>query len=637
MTTILTPMPLKFIRQSGEPLDIDFIFLVEFDMRTYLTNPRRFAGMVVGCIETSAAYVLNATKDAWIRIASANKKVTTYNTDYLIQRSDIDSILIINVSGGDYSVNRKVTLPLNSNSNIEIGSEIEIAQKGEGFAVVIEGEAGVTILSNQGYTSILGNGGVVRAKKTNTNEWFLTGDLKEIPPPFQFSADLINVSASDVFSFDMSFNAPTNIMIDWNDGSTPISYVYSQNEVSNQTITNYSHTFSNSGSKLIKVFFSSPSILMNLQTSKSGNVELNTLSSLAAMNSLISLNQANCSLHSLNTLPDTLAELYIDNNTGFFNQSTNQLGITLPSQLQRLSCKYCDLTQIQSPLPNSLYYFEASYNNLTTPPVGSGIKEYYCQNNQLTTMPPITSVMEQINLSNNLITAFSSWPTTISANGLYVYLSSNQIPSIPAYPVGLNSYLDLTIDNNPTLTSLPPITSAMFSNLYANQCALTDSVISTLLDSGINVASLGRNWNFSNQNPSALTSNLTWARYKFLTSQRNWFISLDTISSRNFTVNNTSGQNVYLDAQAVNNGAGNVTLNAVNESDGSVRLYYDNQNAANTVTVRLYDSQGGTQIGADIVINDGSAGASATPDASKYFDIPNGSGTAVTYITLTAS
>lgn len=72
MPGILTPNPLKFVRQHDEPLDVDFVFATTADRVTYLTDARRYAGQIVADVQEEKAYMLNAAKNTWIEIGSGS-------------------------------------------------------------------------------------------------------------------------------------------------------------------------------------------------------------------------------------------------------------------------------------------------------------------------------------------------------------------------------------------------------------------------------------------------------------------------------------------------------------------------------------------------------------------------------------
>lgn len=66
--TVLLPFQIK--RQQAAPLDVDSVFQTEAALNSYLTNPRRYPLMVVGCVETQEIYKLNAAGDAWIALVA---------------------------------------------------------------------------------------------------------------------------------------------------------------------------------------------------------------------------------------------------------------------------------------------------------------------------------------------------------------------------------------------------------------------------------------------------------------------------------------------------------------------------------------------------------------------------------------
>lgn len=71
----LTLFPLQYKRQDAVPVDIDITFSSTAERNSYLTNARRYAGMLVVDTEEDKAYLLNSTRDAWIAVGSASLTV----------------------------------------------------------------------------------------------------------------------------------------------------------------------------------------------------------------------------------------------------------------------------------------------------------------------------------------------------------------------------------------------------------------------------------------------------------------------------------------------------------------------------------------------------------------------------------
>jgi len=68
--TAFTILPLQIKRQYSDSLDPDDIFDTVSELNAYLTNPLRYAGQIVSCLEVdSSIYVLNLARNAWISMA----------------------------------------------------------------------------------------------------------------------------------------------------------------------------------------------------------------------------------------------------------------------------------------------------------------------------------------------------------------------------------------------------------------------------------------------------------------------------------------------------------------------------------------------------------------------------------------
>jgi hypothetical protein len=68
---VLTSLPLIFIRQQDEPIDVDSTFATTAERLAYLTNPRRYGGLVSYDLEADALFVLNAAKTAWLPVGGS--------------------------------------------------------------------------------------------------------------------------------------------------------------------------------------------------------------------------------------------------------------------------------------------------------------------------------------------------------------------------------------------------------------------------------------------------------------------------------------------------------------------------------------------------------------------------------------
>ena len=78
--------PLQFERQYSNPIDIDMVFETTSILNSYLTDDKRYAGMIVTCKDQEGKiFVLNNDKDEWLTFDSSlyektANKVTSFNT-----------------------------------------------------------------------------------------------------------------------------------------------------------------------------------------------------------------------------------------------------------------------------------------------------------------------------------------------------------------------------------------------------------------------------------------------------------------------------------------------------------------------------------------------------------------------------
>lgn len=70
-----TLLPLQFQRQAAAPIDKDMVFTTTAERNSYLTNPRRYAGMIVGDVEAGEIFILNSARDTWISVGGSSSPV----------------------------------------------------------------------------------------------------------------------------------------------------------------------------------------------------------------------------------------------------------------------------------------------------------------------------------------------------------------------------------------------------------------------------------------------------------------------------------------------------------------------------------------------------------------------------------
>ena len=134
--------PLQFERQYSNPIDIDMVFETSSILNSYLTDDKRYAGMVVTCKEQEGKiFVLNNDKNEWLTFDSSlyektANKVTSFNTptdtEYhsakLLKEyvdSKVSSVYKIKVSVADY-----LSLPT---GNLTVGDVYNLSDTGDNY------------------------------------------------------------------------------------------------------------------------------------------------------------------------------------------------------------------------------------------------------------------------------------------------------------------------------------------------------------------------------------------------------------------------------------------------------------------------------------------------------------------------
>ena len=134
--------PLQFERQYSNPIDIDMVFETTSSLNSYLTDDKRYAGMVVTCKEQEGKiFVLNNDKDEWLTFDSSlyektANKVTSFNTPTDIEYpsaklvkdyvdSKVSSVYKIKGSVADYA-----SLPT---ENLTVGDVYNLSDTGDNY------------------------------------------------------------------------------------------------------------------------------------------------------------------------------------------------------------------------------------------------------------------------------------------------------------------------------------------------------------------------------------------------------------------------------------------------------------------------------------------------------------------------
>lgn len=83
MSTIV-PFPLQYQRQQASPIDVDEVFQSTAERMSYLTSPRRYAGMIVYDTEIDCLFFLNRDRNTWKEIP-----VGAFTVDFMYDSSEI--------------------------------------------------------------------------------------------------------------------------------------------------------------------------------------------------------------------------------------------------------------------------------------------------------------------------------------------------------------------------------------------------------------------------------------------------------------------------------------------------------------------------------------------------------------------
>ncbi|MEI6489476.1 MAG: T9SS type A sorting domain-containing protein [Bacteroidota bacterium] len=176
-----------------------------------------------------------------------------------------------------------------------------------------------------------------------------------------------------------------------------------------------------------------------------------SISDLTGVQYFTSMQSLDCSfnytLTSLPTLPNSLHDLYIDDN------SFSVLPL-LPNGLSLLSCHTNHITSLPV-LPLGLTYLECSYNQLSSlPALPSVLGSLLCGNNQLISLPSLPNSLTDLECMNNKLSSLSSLPSGLTT----LICGDSLLNSLPVLPSTLNVF----VCQNSLITSLPVLPSSLY-------------------------------------------------------------------------------------------------------------------------------------------------------------------------------
>lgn len=117
--------PLKFKRQYSGSLDVDQTFETLTIMNNYLTNPLRYAGQIVYCVEDENVYYLKNDRDVWVEVGDKFETIVDDSLS-LVSENPVQNKVITDALNGKQST-------LTAGDNIDITDNVISATGGEQF------------------------------------------------------------------------------------------------------------------------------------------------------------------------------------------------------------------------------------------------------------------------------------------------------------------------------------------------------------------------------------------------------------------------------------------------------------------------------------------------------------------------
>lgn len=165
-----TLFPLQYRRQDAVPVDEDLVFQTTAARTAYLTNARRYGGMIVADLEAGRCYFLNAARDTWIPVAQ-DPQVITYTASQSMLPSHFGNIISMNLSSpGNYTVTETV------GQECPAGTTVVIGWSGSSQVTIVQGSNAV-LRTPETLTIRKQHGKITLQKMVMPNIWDLEGNL----------------------------------------------------------------------------------------------------------------------------------------------------------------------------------------------------------------------------------------------------------------------------------------------------------------------------------------------------------------------------------------------------------------------------------------------------------------------------
>ena len=143
--------PLQFLRQYQGPLDADLIFNLSSDRTSYLTNPRRFAGMMVYDQENSRTYVLNSASDAWLEVPVSS---SSSEIQLSLGQLYVDNLRFNNNNISSTNTNGSIGIVPNGNGHLILSTNVvKFGDSDLPATITTNGTGTLTINTNNGTDS----------------------------------------------------------------------------------------------------------------------------------------------------------------------------------------------------------------------------------------------------------------------------------------------------------------------------------------------------------------------------------------------------------------------------------------------------------------------------------------------------
>lgn len=221
MAVSILNLPVQYVRQQAEPIDVDSVFASTAARNAYLTNPRRYPGQIVGDTQSGNIYMLDAAASAWISVLSND--VAAANGLSLAASQNIQLGQAFGAEGNPGALTQNTEIPFAGNALVFTDTDSESNQTEIVF------ESGVVSFANGGYYNVgisVNSGGNFTLQAQNAATFSEQGISA---PPIVFGGSSWNTADANARNTTWRITAVSDTSTNSGQSNALINFDYSDN------------------------------------------------------------------------------------------------------------------------------------------------------------------------------------------------------------------------------------------------------------------------------------------------------------------------------------------------------------------------------------------------------------------------